>query len=202
MLATSARTVGAGKSPRQSLLGSHILECMQRVAIVGNSGSGKSTLGRAVATKIGAVFIEIDSIRHQADWEPLPDEEMSDQLDRLTATGNWVVDGNYRSVRALLWSRADTVIWLDLPRSVVMRQILKRTLARVTTRQELWNGNREHWRNFFSLNPEESVIAWSWTKHAYYRGLYAHAMTDPAYAHLRFIRLRSRREINDFATAA
>jgi adenylate kinase family enzyme len=45
---------------------------MRRVSVVGNSGSGKSTLGRPLAAALGAEFLELDAINHQADWEPLP----------------------------------------------------------------------------------------------------------------------------------
>ena len=83
-----------------------------------------------------------------------------------------MIDGNYSAVRPIVWARADTVVWLDLPKRTVMRQIIWRTLRRAA-RQELWNGNRERWRNFFSLDPEESVIAWAWHKHGEYRAEYA-----------------------------
>ena len=37
----------------------------------------------------------------------------------------WVIDGNYTSqVKDLVWARADTVVWLDLPRRTVMRRII------------------------------------------------------------------------------
>jgi hypothetical protein len=82
------------------------------------------------------------------------------------------------------------VVWLDLPRHVVMRRIVWRTVRRATGRIELWNGNRERWRDLFTLDPEKSVIAWSWQKHRAYRDRYAALVTDPANAHLAFIRLR------------
>jgi adenylate kinase family enzyme len=169
---------------------------MQRVVIVGNSGSGKSTLGRVIATRIGAEFLEVDSINHQADWQPLPRAELVRRVDAFTSADRWVVDGNYGAIRPLTFARADTVVWLDLPRHLVMRQVIGRTIGRVSRRQELWNGNRERWANFFSLDPDESVIVWAWTRHEHYRSLYAAAMTDPANAHLTFVRLRSRREVN------
>ena len=103
-----------------------------------------------------------------------------------------MIDGNYSDVRPLVWRRADTVVWFDLSRATVMRQLVLRTIGRITSKAELWNGNKERWRNFFSLNPEQSVIAWAWTKHAVNRQRYRAAALDPANAHLTFIRVASR----------
>jgi adenylate kinase family enzyme len=102
-----------------------------------------------------------------------------------------VIDGNYSSVQGIVWARADTVVWLDLPRRTVIRRVIWRTLRRVGGRVELWNGNRERWRNLFSLDKEESVIAWAWQTHAANRVQYEAAMADPVQGHLRFVRLRS-----------
>jgi len=32
------------------------------------------------------------------------------------------------------------------------------------TRDELWNGNREQWRNLLTLNPETNIVLWAWTQ--------------------------------------
>jgi hypothetical protein len=93
-----------------------------------------------------------------------------------------------------IWAGADTVVWLDLPRRTIMRQLVWRTLVRVVGRRELWNGNREPLENLYSLDPEKSVIAWSWTRHGTYVERYADAMRDPRWRRLRFVRLRSHRE--------
>jgi hypothetical protein len=50
----------------------------------------------------------------------------------------------------VIWARADTVIWLDPPRRTVMRRVIWRTIRRVAGRAELWNGNRERWRNLLT----------------------------------------------------
>ncbi|HEY6791268.1 MAG TPA: hypothetical protein VI365_28560, partial [Trebonia sp.] len=76
------------------------------------------------------------------------------------------------------------------------------TVRRVMTRQELWNGNREHWRAFFSLDPERSVLVWAWTTHARNRARYLAASQDPANAHLTFVRLTSPRAVRRFLAAA
>jgi adenylate kinase family enzyme len=145
---------------------------VRRVSVVGSPGAGKSTLGRELAGVLGAPFLELDSVFHQPEWAPLPQQEFRAKVREATAANCWVIDGNYSAIRDLVWERADTVIWLDLPRLVVMRRLVWRTLRRVAMRQELWNGNRERWRNFFSLDPEESIIAWGWHKHPEYRARY------------------------------
>ena len=177
-----------------------VLRCaiVRRVSVVGTSGAGKSTLARELAAVMGVPYLELDGVNHQPGWEPLPAEEFQRIVAAETAGDGWVIDGNYSAVRPLVWARADTVAWLDLPRGTVMRQIIWRTLRRVAGRQELWNGNRERWRNFFSWDPQQSVISWAWHKHAQYRARYTVAAADPANAHLRFVRLASRREIGLF----
>jgi hypothetical protein len=36
------------------------------------------------------------------------------------------------------------------------------------TRAELWNGNREEWRNLRTLDPETNIVRWAWTQHSKY----------------------------------
>ena len=174
---------------------------MHRVSVVGNSGSGKSTVAARLAAQLGARYTELDAVNHQPDWTPLPVEEFRRQVTALTAGESWVVDGNYSAVRDIVWARADTVVWLDLPRWIVMKRVTIRTLGRVVRRLELWNGNRERWRNIFTLDKDESVILWSWTQHAKYHDRYEAARRDPANAHLRFVQLRTPREIAAFLRA-
>jgi len=162
------------------------------VSVVGNSGSGKSTLGRLLAARLGVPFVELDAIHHQTGWEPLPRDEFRRRVAEVVAGDGWVVDGNYSAVRDLVWARADTVVWFDLPRRTVMRQVVTRTVRRLVTREELWNGNRETLRGLVAVAPEESIIRWSWTQHARYRAQFAAAAADPANAHLRFVRIGSR----------
>ena len=172
---------------------------MQRVSVVGTSGSGKSTLGAALAKRLGADFLELDSVFHQPGWEPLPDEEFRRRVGDAVAGERWVIDGNYSSkVRDLIWARADTVVWLDLPKRIVMRRIIWRSFRRAAWRVELWNGNREHWRNLFSLDKEESIITWAWQTHAANRVKYAAAMADRANATLHFVRLKNPAEVRRF----
>jgi adenylate kinase family enzyme len=173
---------------------------VRRVSVVGNSGSGKSTLAAGLAARLGVPFVELDSIFHQPGWTELPRDEFRARVGAVAAGEEWVIDGNYTAVRDLVWARADTVVWIDLPRRLVMRRVVGRTIRRAVLRQELWNGNREPSSNWLTLDPERSIIMWAWTQHAKSRARYGEAMADPAFAHLRFVHLRSQAEVRAFVS--
>lgn len=171
---------------------------MRRISVVGNSGSGKTTVAIGIASALGVPHLELDAVFHQPNWEPLERELFRARVAQFIAADGWVVDGNYSAVSDLVWQRADTVVWMDLPRRQIMRQLAARTIRRMITRTELWNGNTESLRNLLRLDPEESILLWAWTQHAKYVQRYGSAQRDPANRHLTFIRLRSRAEAARF----
>jgi adenylate kinase family enzyme len=133
----------------------------------------------------------LDSIFHQPGWTELPREEFRRRVELRIEAEGWVVDGNYRAVRDLVWAAADTVVWLDLPRPLVVGRVLRRTIARAVTRRELWNGNREPLTGIVRRDPRENIVLWSWTYHGEWRRRYAAAVEDPANAHIEFVRVTS-----------
>ncbi|MEV0620202.1 hypothetical protein AB0I81_43255 [Nonomuraea sp. NPDC050404] len=153
-----------------------------------------------MAARLGVPWLELDSIFHMRGWTPRPREEFRAEVDRFTAADGWVVDGNYSGVRDLVWARADTVVYFDLPRHTVMRRLLARTLRRMATGAELWNGNKESFR--FLLDKDESILRYAWTKHASFSEEYARAAADPANGHLRFVRVASRADFDRLVRAA
>lgn len=167
---------------------------MQRVLVIGSSGSGKSTVARTIAHRLAVPHIELDALFHGPGWTQRA--TFVEDVDHATSTPAWVADGNYSPVRDLLWSRADTVVWLDLPRWLVEWQVIRRSFSRWLARETLWNGNREPGPHRW-IEPEHPV-RWSWTKHAEYRVRYGERFTDPAFTHLRRVRLRSRAEVEAF----
>jgi adenylate kinase family enzyme len=164
-----------------------------RFCVVGNSGSGKTHLATRLAARLDLPHVELDALNHRAGWQEAPIEEFRAQVKATldgfeAANGGWVVDGNYRSRIADLVN-ADTYVWLDYPRSVVARRIVRRSLGRVLMRRELWNGNREQWRSLIKLDPRENILLWSWTEHDSYRKKYEE--TSASDRHATWIRLRT-----------
>ena len=164
---------------------------VRRVAVVGCSGSGKTTLGRALSERLGVPYVELDAINHLPGWEERTVDDFRSNVVAAIAGDRWIVDGNYRSkLGGLVYDRADTVVWLDYERSLVMRRVVHRTLRRVVTREELWSGNREPWSNLWSRDPYRSIIAWSWINHPHVRASNEVLMADAPPGQT-WIRLRS-----------
>lgn len=135
---------------------------MQRVLVSGIAGAGKTTTARRIAAALDLPRYELDALHHGPGWVKRP--EFEDDVARLAATERWVTEDQYHSFLGdQLWERADTVVWLDLPRWLIMWQVVTRTAARMATRRELWNGNREQVRAL--LDPGHP-IRWAWTRHA------------------------------------
>ena len=164
---------------------------MRRVAVVGASGSGKTTFSAALAARLGCTHVEFDALH----WEP--NRRMAElpvfraRVAEATAGDAWVSDGSYSKVRDLVWARADTLVWLDYRRSLVLWRLLRRTVRRLFTREELWAGNRERLREHLS---KDNLVLFSYHQHARNRRAYPAALAGPAYAHLRVVRLSSPRE--------
>lgn len=171
---------------------------MRRVVVVGSSGSGKTTVAGELASRLGVPHLELDSVFHQPGWEPRPDPEFQEVVRGFVTGDRWVVDGNYTShgTADVVWPRVDTIVWLDPPRRVVMRRVVGRTLRRVVTREELWNGNREPWTNLYSLDPQKNIVMWAWTRFDHVRQKYERMIGDGTWGHARVMRLRTAREVS------
>lgn len=168
---------------------------MRRVSVVGGSCSGKTTFARELAGILDVRFFELDALNWQPDWK-MTDLEVFQQSVRAAASGEgWVVDGNYggRGARDIVWSRADTVVWLDLSLPLTLVRMWRRTTGRIRRQEPLWGGNRETIRNTFL--SRESLFVWAVKTHSRRRRMLAVAMRRGDQSHLRFHRLRSPAEV-------
>jgi len=158
---------------------------VQRVLVGGITGSGKTTFAVELARRTGLPYHEMDAYFHGPDWQPIPTFEAD--IAAVADQPEWVFDSHgYEQVRDLVWSRADTVIWLDFSRAVVMRRVLARSARRAFTGEPIFNGNTETFRAW--LDPEHPV-QWAWTQYEARRADLDRRFADPSYAGLRKVRL-------------
>jgi adenylate kinase family enzyme len=166
-----------------------------RIAIVGTSCTGKTTLARRISHLLNVPHIELDSLYWRPNWDPSPPDQFRALVHENLATDCWVVDGNYSVVRDIIWSRATTLIWLNYPFPIVFGRALARTLGRVISKEELFSGNRETFRQ--ALLSTDSILVWVlktfWKRRREYPMLFKESM----FSHLRVIELRNQKAADE-----
>ena len=171
-----------------------------RIVVVGSTGSGKSTLARQIAERLQLAHVELDALYWQPGWTPAaPPVFREDVRSALQAAqGRWVVAGNYRVVRDIIWPAADLVIWLDYPFPLVFWRLLVRTIRRLALHEELWNGNRERLWDHLRLWSTDSLFNWLFQSHWRLRREYPEFFAMPEYAHLHVLRFATPAEANSW----
>jgi adenylate kinase family enzyme len=101
---------------------------MRRVLVIGCGGAGKSTLSRQLSAVTGLPLIGLDRAYWRSGWVEPPKEEWRAIVAGLAAEPAWVMDGNYSGTFDLRMPRADTVVWLDYPRTTCLRRVVLRVL--------------------------------------------------------------------------
>src|SRR5436853_4183216 len=96
----------------------------QRLVVIGTSGSGKTPLAGEIARRLALPHVELDALHWEPNWTEAPLERFRQRVEAAILGDRWVVDGNYNSkVRDLVWSRAEVLVWLDYPLSLIMMRL-------------------------------------------------------------------------------
>jgi adenylate kinase family enzyme len=167
-----------------------------RINVVGTSGSGKSTFSKLLAKKMDLPYVEMDALHWKANWKESTDEELFNKLKNALSSEEWVLDGNYSKTEHLKWKQVQMVIFLDLPFYLVLYRIIKRSLVRGFKRQELWAGNKESILQV--LFSKDSMILFTIKNFYKNRKRFLKLFNKPQNSQIKFISLKSKKEMNDF----
>ena len=175
-----------------------------RIHVIGNSSSGKSTLAARLAKSLDATFVELDALNWKPGWVGLNEvdpAELERRFQAATQGERWVAAGSYSAFsQRAFWARLDTVIYLDLPMPLLLWRMLRRSWRRWRSRELLWGTNVERfWPQLMVWRKEDSLAYWIVTQNARKRRRLVAWLSDPRWAHIRFARLMSQREVDEFA---
>jgi adenylate kinase family enzyme len=98
-------------------------------------------MARALSRLLDIPHTEMDALWHGPGWAVRP--EFAADVAAMLATGRWVTEYQYRSVKPRLLDAAQAAVWLDHPFPLVAARILRRSGVRALTRQPFYNGNVE-----------------------------------------------------------
>ena len=98
-----------------------------------------------MAERAGLRSVEIDALNHIGpNWTEATPEELREKVEEALADDGWVTDATYRNkLGELVFERAETLVWLDLPLRIVLTRLVSRTFRRIRHRTVLWGGNTE-----------------------------------------------------------
>jgi adenylate kinase family enzyme len=163
---------------------------MKRVLVIGSGGAGKSTFARRLGERLGLPVIHLDTFFWRPGWVETPKEEWRRTVEELCARAAWVMDGNFSGTLVERLAACDTVILLDMPRTVCVWRALKRVVMyRNRPRPDMAAGCGEK----FDLK----FLYWVWTYPSRGRPKVL-ARIDEFAADKRFVQLRSDAEVEKF----
>jgi adenylate kinase family enzyme len=124
------------------------------VVVLGSGGAGKTWVANELGRRTGLPVVHLDRIFWVSGWKERAAEEAERELRAAVAEERWILDGNFldRLGRERL-ERADTVVFLDLPRRTCLRRALWRRV-RGEQRPDLPDGCPE------SFDP--AFYRWIW----------------------------------------
>ncbi len=145
---------------------------MKRILVIGSCGAGKSTFARRLHELTGLPLIPLDRFYWKPGWEEPSKEEWTTILEGLISKDEWIIDGNYGGSMEMRMKRADSVFWLDMPRSLCVYRVLKRiVITPKNGRQDMaygcderldWDFIKYVWNFRYAKNPKIEARFDSW----------------------------------------
>jgi adenylate kinase family enzyme len=103
------------------------LASARRVLVIGCSGGGKSTLAQALSAQLNLPYISMDrAFFWLPGWKLRERSEIRSLIAEAVREDRWIMDGTGHSTLDLRLPRADTVIWVRLPRLLCAARVILR----------------------------------------------------------------------------
>ncbi len=163
---------------------------MKKVLVIGSGGAGKSAFAVRLGQTLNITVIHLDALYWQPGWVELPKDVWRQRVTALLQQEAWIMDGNYSGTLDLRLAACDTVIFLDLARTVCLWRVLRRQMM-------YWNEVRPDMGAGCPERVTLEFVRWVWD--------YPHSVRPKVLARLRayeqskrIIRLRSQVEVEEF----
>jgi adenylate kinase family enzyme len=138
----------------------------------------------------GLKVIHLDVLHWKPDWTEPDKSEWQKTVETALKGDAWIIDGNFGGTMEMRIRASDTVIFLDLPRTLCVYRILKRVATyRKGTRPDMAEGCDEKF--------DWEFLKWVWNYPERSRPK-VEALLKPVENEKKVIRLKSKREVENF----
>lgn len=123
-------------------------------------------------------MVDLDELYWNPGWIASDIDTFHQRIDKALPTDQWVVTGNYSAIRDLVWSKADTFIWMDYSFIRTFLQLSHRTIKSLITGELKCNGNREKWHMQFLSG--RSIFLWLFKTYSKNKRQYNEIFENPS----------------------
>lgn len=165
------------------------MSIVKKIAIIGTSGSGKTTLAKELSKCLKIQSYELDNLYWLPNWQCVDLDLLRQKVKSITNNKHWIICGNYSNLRDITLEKADTIIWLDFPITLVLYRNLVRAFKRIFSKKAICNGNYETFsKTFFS---KDSILLWALTTHWKHKKIYPRLFREKEYSQKNILRFGS-----------
>lgn len=109
--------------------------------MIGPGGAGKSTLASQLGELLNIEVLHLDKLYWHPGWIETPKDEWLVTVEELVRRDSWVMDGNYSGTLDVRYKACDTIIFLDISRTICLWRVLKRAIMyRRNSRPDMADG--------------------------------------------------------------
>lgn len=109
--------------------------------MIGPGGAGKSTLASQLGELLNIEVLHLDKFYWHPGWIETPKDEWLVTVEELVRRDSWVMDGNYSGTLDVRYKACDTIIFLDISRTICLWRVLKRAIMyRRNSRPDMADG--------------------------------------------------------------
>lgn len=101
---------------------------MKKIIVIGSSGAGKTYFSTRLSQLLNIELTHIDKIYWARGWTEPSKEVWTAKLADLLARESWIIDGNYTGSLDARLAACDTVIFLDIRRTLCIWRVIRRTI--------------------------------------------------------------------------
>ncbi len=128
---------------------------MKRILVIGSGGAGKSTFARRLGDVTGIEVIHLDKLYWQTGWVETPKDVWLNTVENLLEKKSWILDGNFGGTVDLRIEACDTIVFLDLPKSVCLYRVVLRRI-------KFHNSNRPDMTVGCNEKIDLKFLGWIW----------------------------------------
>ena len=104
------------------------LRDIKKIAIIGCAGSGKTYTANKLQEKLNISVYHLDQYAWKPGWEKVKIDELRKHHQKLLKKDSWIIEGIYFKLLHERVEASDAVIFLDVPRSVCLWNVIRRSI--------------------------------------------------------------------------